>query len=85
MVILHSFSSHCLAPLQVVNLWGYTLDFGDSYWKFSLLGALLNFINLIATTLDLVYIGPTTNFTAFSFSLSPSHRHQQWLRGVRLT
>jgi hypothetical protein len=52
----------------VVNLWGYTLDFGDYYWKFSLLGGLLNLINFIATSLDLIYIGPIANLLPL-----PSH------------
>jgi hypothetical protein len=60
--------SHVLCSAQVVNLWGYTLDFGDYYWKFSLLGGLLNLINFIATSLDLIYIGPIANLLLF-----PSH------------
>lgn len=41
----------------MVNLWGYTLDYSDSYNNFSLLSGLMNLINSVATALDLVYLG----------------------------
>jgi hypothetical protein len=48
--------------LEVVNLWGYTLDYSDSYSTFSLLSGFMNLINAVATTLDLVYIGKEFDF-----------------------
>jgi hypothetical protein len=42
---------------QIVNLWGYSLNFYQCYWKFSLLSSILIFVNFVAFVVSVVYIG----------------------------
>jgi hypothetical protein len=63
-----------LASAQVINLWGYALNYSNHHQKSSIVGIGMIIVNFLATVASLCYICKPRLF----FPISPSLLSCQW-------